>query len=167
MEVAKGINTRQRKNEMFNKIGLDNLELRRENKFVTFETLSKTVEYVYDLKEEPFIKAEEVEDHLIDLFNIVIGINHSMFNEFLTSTRESFHIADNNMFIGYVVLGEELKKKYEYEWKSEFKKILKTIDFSKSNPVWKKIGIENNLNLSTIKKIAEYFRSIVNQEGVA
>ena len=162
MEVAKNINSKQRMNEMFNRIALDNSEIRRENKkLVTFETLSKTIEYVYDLKSEPFIVAQEVEDFLIDVFNIVIGIRHEEFNEKLAETRESSYMTMNNMFIGYVILGEALKQEYEDNWKAELKKLLNTIDFRKSNPIWKKIGIENNINLSTIKKITEHFKSII------
>jgi ABC-type glycerol-3-phosphate transport system substrate-binding protein len=64
MEVAKSINSNQRMNEMFNRMGLDNSELRRENKLVTFETISKTIKYIYDLKGKPFIIAQEVEKFL-------------------------------------------------------------------------------------------------------
>jgi hypothetical protein len=148
-------------NEMFNRIAKDNLEIRRENKLVTFETLSKVIEYVYDLKAEPFIKAQEVEEFLINLFNVVIGIRHLEFNEKLTETKENSYLADNNMFIGFTILGEELKKKYESEWKDELIRILNSLDFSKSNPIWKSIGMENNINLSTIKKISNYFKSLV------
>lgn len=167
MEVAKSINNRQRKNEMFNRIGLDNQELRREiKKLVTFETLSKTIEHVYDLKNKPVLQAEEVEENLVKLFNTIIGLNHEKFNENIITTKEESYMANNNMFIGYVILGDELIKKYGDEWQSKLKEILIRFDFSKTNPIWKKIGIENNLNLSTIKKIGEYFKSIVNTEGV-
>jgi hypothetical protein len=161
MEVVKNINSKQRMNEMFNRIAKDNLEIRRENKLVTFETLSKVIEYVYDLKDEPFIKAQEVEEFLINLFNVVIGVNHEQFNEKLNETKENYYLADNNMFIGYTILGEELKKKYEGEWKNELIRILNSLDFSRSNPIWKSIGMENNINLSTIKKISNYFKSLV------
>jgi len=166
MEVVKNINSRQRMNEMFNRIGLDNLELKREGKLVTFETLSKTIEYVYDLndKNKPVILAKQVEKHLIDTFNIVIGTFHEAFNEKLEETRETTYLTTNNMFIGYVTLSEELKQKYEDDWQEKLQEILTRLNFSKSNPVWKKIGIENNLNLSTIKKISEYFRNLVREE---
>jgi len=158
MEVAKGINNRQRMNEMFNRVGLNDLELRRENKLVTFDTLVKTIENIYTVK--PF-EAKNIESFLIDVFNIIIGINHESFNERLSETKELTYLADNNMFIGYIVLGNELKQKYPDEWRIKLQEVLGELDFKKSNPIWKKIGIENNINLSTIKKIAEYFRSIV------
>lgn len=166
METAKNINNRQRMNEMFNRIGLDSLELRRENKLVTFETMAKTIEYVYDLKNEPIIKTQQVEKFLIEAFNIIIGVNHDYFNENLSEARENSYISHNNMFIGYVILSEEIKKSYGADWQEALYEVVSKLDFKKSNPIWKKIGIENNLNLSTIKKIAEYFRSLVNQKGV-
>lgn len=167
MEVAKNINNRERMNEMFNRIGLDSLELKREGKLTTFETLSKTIEYIYDLndKNKPVILAQQVEKFLVEAFNIVIGINHDAFNEKLIETRESTHLADNNMFIGFAILSKELQERYTNDWQEKLQMILGKLDFSKSNPVWKKVGIENNVNLSTIKKIAEYFRNIVNTEG--
>ena len=167
MEIVKSVNIKQRKNELFNRFGLDNAEIRKDNfKLYTFDTLSKTIEYVYDLKDKSFIQVEEVEEFIVDLFNVVIGINYEKFNDELSETKKSSYLADNNMSIGYVVLGEELRQKYGNEWKRELKTILNKLDFQKSNPIWKKIGIENNLNLSTIKKIADYFRGLV-QEGVA
>jgi len=166
MEVVKNINNKQRMNEMFNRIALDNLEIRRENKLVTFETLAKTIEHVYNLndKNKPVILAKQVEKHLIDTFNICIGVNHEAFNEKLTETKELTYLADNNMFIGYIILGEELKQKYKDDWQEKLQDILSSLDFSKSNPVWKKIGMENNLNLSTIKKISEHFKSLAREE---
>jgi len=162
MEVAKNINSKQRMNEMFNRIALNNQELERENKLVTFDTLSKTIEYVYNLKEQPYIVAEEVEEHLISLFNIVIGMNHLDFNQNLSETRKTSYLVSNNAFIGFIVLADSLMQKYNSEWKIKFKEILSTLDFRKqnSNVDWKKIGMENNVNLSTIKKIADYFKSL-------
>ena len=160
-EVAKNINNRQRMNEMFNRVGLDNSELRRENKLVTFDTLSKTIEHIYNLKNKPFIEAQNVEKFLIDAFNIVIGINHSVFNENLERTRKTSYLADNNTFIGYIALAEELKNNYSNDWQSKFQKILGTLDFTKSeDSPWKKVGLENNLNLSTIKKVSEHFKGL-------
>lgn len=165
MEVVKSINSKQRMNEMFNRIGLDNAELRRENKLVTFETLAKTIEHIFDLKDKPFIEAQGVETFLIDLFNIIVGIKHKEFNESLSQTRETSYIADNNTFIGYVSLGEELRKKYgEDNWKNKLVDILNKLDFDKPSDQWKRVGLENNLNLSTIKKITEYFINVVRSE---
>jgi hypothetical protein len=163
MEVAKNINSKQRMNEMFSKVALDNTEIKRENKLVTFETLAKAIEYNFDLNDKPFIIAQNVERQLIETFNIVIGINHSAFNENLSTTRENSYMADNNSFIGYIALAESLKQKYPDTWQDEFQRILKNIDFSKAETNatdWKKVGLENNLNLSTVKRISEYFKSL-------
>ena len=161
LEVVKNINSKQRMNEMFNRIGVDHLEMKRENKLVTFDTLAKTIEHIYDLKNKPFIVSQEVEKFLIELFNIVIGINHAEFNENLISTRKNSYIADNNTFIGYVALGEKLRQSYPEDWQDKLGVTLKNIDFSKSNSIWKTNGLENNLNLSTIKKISEYFQNLI------
>lgn len=167
MEVAKAVNLKPSKNEMFNRVAVNVSEIRLENKLVTFETLSKAIEFVYDLndKKVPVIQSQVIEKHLIELFNIIIGINHDEFNEYLPITKESSYLADNNMFIGYIVLGKEMKDKFGKEWDIELTTLLNSINFSKENPIWAKIGIENNINLSTIKKISNYFKSLVPVSG--
>ena len=88
------------------------------------------------------------------------------FNEKLTETQELSYLTHNNMAIGFIILGDELMQKYgDHEWKNKLKEILKNINFQKSNPIWKTIGIENNPTLPTIKKIANHFRKLT-QEGV-
>lgn len=163
LEVVKNINSRQRMNEMFNKIGLNEAELRREeNKLVTFDTLSKTIEYIYNLKEKPVIEASNVEEFLVKLFNVVIGSNYEAFTNNISETKDKTYLASNNAFIGYIALGEELKQKYPSEWQEKLQEILSQLDFSKTNSIWKENGLENNLNLSTIKKITKYFKSLIN-----
>jgi len=160
MEVTKTINNRQRMNEMFNRVGLDSFELRRENKLVTFETLSKTIEYVFNLKDKPIIEARKIENFLIELFNIVIGVNYTAFNANLAETRKVSYLADNNTFIGYIALGEELSTKYPDQWQDKLLEALNEIDFSKNNESLRAAGLENNINLSTIKKVYGYFRKL-------
>lgn len=159
MEIVKAINKRQRMNEMFNRIGSNN-ELKSENKLVTFDTLSKTIEYVYNLKDKPVIEAKSIENFLIETFNICIGIHRDLFNEKLSETREISYVADNNTFIGYIALGEALKEKYPEEWQQKIQEILQKVNFSKPSDMWKSFGLENNLNLSTIKKISQAFREL-------
>ena len=163
MEVAKAINSRKRANDMFNRIALNEKELKIENKLMTFDTLSKTIEFIYNLKEEPAIRTEEVENDLIEIFNNVIGLYHSKFKAELSNTRETSYLAHDNMFMGYIILGDLLKQKYGDDWKPELVKVLNSLDFSKTNKIWKKIGIENHVNLSTFKKIYDYFKDIVSQ----
>ena len=163
MEVAKAINDRQRANEMFNRLALNEKELIIENKLMTFDTLSKSIEFVYDLKEEPVIRTEQIVNEIIELFNNIIGIYHSKFKSELSNTRETSYLAHNNMFMGYIILGDLLRQEYGDDWKPRLAKILKSLDFNKSNKIWKKIGIENHVNLSTFKKISDYFKDIVSQ----
>jgi len=162
MEVAKAINSHQSKNDMFNRIALNEKELKIENKLMTFDTLSKTIEFIYDLKEEPAIRTEEVENDIIEIFNNVIGLYHSKFKlELLSNTRENTYMAHDNMFMGYIILGDLMKQKHGDDWKPKFLKVLKSLDFNKSNKIWRKIGIENNVNRSTFKKILDYFKDII------
>ena len=163
MEVAKAINSRQRANEMFNRIALNEKELIVESKFMTFDTLSKSIEFLYDLKEEPVIRTSQVEDDIVEIFNNVIGIYYSKFKAELSNTKETSYLAHNNMFMGYIILGDLLKQKYGDDWKPELVKVLNSLDFDKSNKIWKKIGIENHVNLSTFKKISDYFKDVVYQ----
>jgi len=164
MEVVKSINSRQRANEMFNRIALNEKELKIENKLVTFDTLSKSIEFVYNLEKEPVIRTSQVENDIVELFNNIIGLYYPKFNSELLDTREKTYIAHENMFMGYVILGNLLRQYYRDDWKSELAKVLDSLDFSKTNKTWKKIGIENRINLPTFKKIYEYFKEIVTQK---
>ena len=161
MEVAKAINSRQRANEMFNRIALNEKELIIENKLMTFDTLSKSIEFLYDLKEEPVIRTAQVENDIVELFNNIIGLNYSKFKTELSNTKENSYLAHNNMFMGYIILGDLLRQEYGDDWKPRLVKVLNSLDFDKSNKIWKKIGIENHVNLSTFKKISDYFKDVV------
>ena len=161
MEVAKAINSRQRANEMFNRLALNEKELIVENKLMTFDTLSKTIEFLYNLEKEPVIRTSQVEDEIVEIFNNIIGLNYSKFKSELSNTRETTYMAHENMFMGYIILSSLLKEKYGAEWKSELTNVLKSLDFDKSNKTWRKIGIENNVNRSTFNKISDYFKDIV------
>jgi len=163
MEVAKAINSRQRANEMFNRIALNEKELIIENKLMTFDTLSKSIEFLYDLKEEPVIRTAQVENDIVELFNNIIGLNYSKFKTELSNTKENSYLAHNNMFMGYIILGDLLRQEYGDDWKPRLVKVLNSLDFDKSNKIWKKIGIENHVNLSTFKKISDYFKDVVYQ----
>jgi len=170
MEVAKAINSRQRKNEMFNRIGLDSKEIRIENyKLTTFETVAKAIEFTYDLndKNKPIILAEKVEDDLIELFNYIIGFNHEKFKVDLEDTKEKTYMATDNMFMIYIIIGDLLRQKYNDDWKEELFTLFKILDFNKSNEIWKKIGIENNVNLSTYKKMRRYFEGVILEKEVS
>lgn len=163
MEVVKNINLRQRKNEMFNRIGL-NEELKTENKLVTFETLSKTIEFMYDLESEPVIKSSIIEEFLINTFNICVGINYEYFNEKLIEGKKTSYIATNNMFVCYIIIGELIRQKYGDEWEQVLTKTLKSINFEKDNPIWKTIGIENNINKRTFNKMFDYFKNYISKK---
>lgn len=162
MQLVKNINSTQSMNELFNRIGTAK-ELDRENKLVTYETLSKAIDYIYNLKDKPIIEARNVEKFLIELFNIVIGTHYLSFNENLKLTRKNSYMADNNMFIGYIALGEELKNKYPDDWQDRLPELLHNLELYKTNDLWKEIGLDNNINLSTIKKISKYFKKQVEE----
>lgn len=162
MQVVKNINSTQSMNEMFGRIGTAK-EINSENKLVTFETLSKTIDYIYNLKDKPIIEARSVEKFLIQLFNIVVGIHYSDFNENLKEFRRVSYRADNNMFVAYIAFGEELKNKYPNDWDSKLPELLRNLDLNKPSDLWKEVGLENNINLSTVKKISKYFKKQVEE----
>lgn len=168
MEIVKNINSKQRLNEMFNRIGMNEKDLKYEGKLCTFETLSETIKYVYsDLNKKRVIDVQNIEKYLIEFFNELIGINYEVLSiEKLKETRKNSYIADDNMFIGYIALAQALNEKYNENWKENLQIILKQIDFRKTNPRWTKIGIESRLNQRTVKRIADYFRSLVLKGGV-
>ena len=166
MEVAKNINSTQKNNEMFNKIALNDKELKIENKLITFNAFSKIIELVYDLRNKPVIEGEKIEKFLIKLFNYAIGVFYDQFKNKLPETKENTYLASKNMFLGYIILGELLKEKYQEDWVIEFSKILNSLDFRKTNQIWKSVGINNKLNSTTFNLMTEYFKKIVSKGEV-
>ena len=109
---------------------------------VSYNVLTDTIKDEFLLRTRA--EAEDVGEYLVEIFNNLLG---RLPDEFLFKAEEiskkSF-INANFAFIGYVVLARRM---YENELKPrQIVNIVKQIDFSRTNPIWKEIGLVNERN---------------------
>ncbi len=132
------------------------------NELVSYNVLADTIdqEFIMNTRAD----AADVGDFLVEFFNMLIGSYQDEFIFKVEETRKNSLINDNNVFVGYIVIARRM---YESDIKAkEIRKVVKSIDFSKDNPLWKDIGVLNekgNIERDTNqlrKNIANYFKEI-------
>jgi hypothetical protein len=128
---------------------------------VTYNVLSDTIDEEFKL--ETKLDSLDIGDFLTKYFDFLMGYFPNEFINNIEETRKNSLINDNNIFIGYIILARKL-----YEAKvnpKEVKKYIDEIDFSRSNPLWTKLGIlddkGNLLETNKVRKaIKQYFEDI-------
>jgi DGQHR domain-containing protein len=131
----------------------------RSNILVTFNALSDAIHEVFDVKDKP--TAMEIADFLSEFFDKLMLNNSKEFMTDIANVREKSLININAMFYGYVVLA---KKFYDQKLKlAKLQPIIKSIDFSRDNEMWKFLGIlDDNKNVTSHAggKIIDYFKNL-------
>jgi hypothetical protein len=128
---------------------------------VTYNILSDTIDEQY--KMESKLESLDVADFLTQYFDFLIGSYPEEFINNIEETRKISLINDNNFFIGYLILARKL---YEAKRKArDVRNYIKDIDFSRSNPLWRELGIldekGNLLETTKVRKaIKQYFENI-------
>lgn len=134
---------------------------------VSYNVLSNTIEEEFTLNSR--LDAADVGDFLVDYFNILLGSYPDEFLKNIEETRKTSLINNNNMFIGYIVLARRM---FESDIKPKnIRKIIKGIDFSKSNELWRDLGIlDDKLNIADTnnarKAIRNYFNDLLINDQV-
>jgi predicted transcriptional regulator len=130
------------------------------NEFVSYNVLADNIDEQF--KMENRADAEDVADFLIDYFNFLVSSNDFIKN--LEESKKKLNlIGENSMFVGYITLGRRL---FESNIPArEVRKIIKNIDFSRSNQEWKELGIldekENIADTNKSRKaIKDYFEKL-------
>ena len=122
---------------------------------VTKNIIADTIMDNYKLDDATDIK--ELGVWIIDFMDYLMSLYK---NEFILdpySIQDVSVINHMNMFYGYIALSAELQG--NPNWKQLLENKMKSIDFSKENPIWKEIGIfSNKLNKSIKNKIYKYFK---------
>lgn len=149
--VAKYLNKygNEKNNELFNQIATNDSELKSPYwKYVTIETFAKS--FNYNFKIESPREFTKIQTYLKDFFNELIGI-------FKEKKIPQQICLVNNLFIGYIAMASRL---YNYEnWKEYLEKIIDQIKLDSKEIL--SLGINNkNVNLSTVKRISNYFKKI-------
>lgn len=128
---------------------------------VTYNVLSDTIDEQF--KMETRADAADVGDFLSDYFNMLFATYPDEFINKIEDTRKESLINDNNMFVAYLIIGRRM---FEKNMKpKDIRKIIKNIDFSRDNPLWRELGIlddKGNLEdtLKVRKSLKEYFEEI-------
>lgn len=102
----------------------------------------------------------EVSKFLGEFFDFLIGDNQE---EFFNNSSSKLSLKNyNKMFAGYVALAAKMKN--ENVSPQKLNKVLEQVDFSRENPLWRKMDlIDDNLNINSkasVAKIANYFREL-------
>jgi hypothetical protein len=128
---------------------------------VTYNVLADTIDEQFIMKNKA--DAMDVGDYLVDYFNILLGSFSEDFLENPVESKKNSLIADNNLFVGYIVLARRL---FESNIKAkEVRNIIKRINFDKTNKLWQGIGVlDSKLSIEDTNKarknIANYFDQI-------
>ena len=135
--------------------------LRRLNKeIVTVAVLMDGIEEEFNLRTKK--DALDVADYLVKVFDYLISEYEDEFINNYNETRRVSLINYNQMFHGYILLAAKLY--YKNRNPKDILDIMKKIDFSKSNPIWKDYNIilkDGLVNYRNVKKaIIKYFSQL-------
>jgi hypothetical protein len=128
--------------------------LNPDKELVSYNVLSDTIDEEFTM--ETRADAADVADFLTEYFNMLIGEINNQEND-----RSKNLIAENSMFVGYIVLARRM---FEEDMKPrDVRKIIKDINFDKSNPLWRELGIlDEKLNLTETNKARKAIRDYFN-----
>jgi hypothetical protein len=128
---------------------------------VTYNVLSDTIDEEFKLENRA--DAADAGDFLSDFFNMLLGSYPDEFLNNVEEIRKKSLINDNNIFVGYIVLARRMMENNIKP--RDIRKIIKDIDFSRENSIWKQLGIlDEKGNITETNKarkaIREYFNNI-------
>lgn len=137
-------------NSLYNKFAIQTEEIKKGNKYTTYEIFSKALEENYVFNEPRDIK--RTTEYLIDYFNELIGI-------FKEKGLEKSIVFHGLMFVGYIALSAKIQNMSN--WRNELTNKINSIDFG-DEAIWKQLGIVKGvypqINKSLIQKISKYWR---------
>lgn len=127
------------------------------NHLVSYNVLADTIDEEFDIKNRA--QAADIGEFLSDYFNFLLGDISDNIDEI----KKVSLVVENSMFVGYVVLAKRMID--EGMKAKEIRKIIKTLDFNRANPLWQEIGVLNpNGNLTETNKsrkaIKNYFEEL-------
>lgn len=132
------------------------------DELVSYNVLTDTIDEQFNISNRA--EAYDVGDFLVEYFNMLLGSYSEDFLNNPNKSKENSIIAENNMFVGYVVLARRMFEKGIKP--RDVKKIINKIDFSRKNSLWIQLGIINNEGknerdtVKIRKSIKKYFEEI-------
>ncbi|MGM9987367.1 MAG: DNA sulfur modification protein DndB [Bacillaceae bacterium] len=134
--------------------------IRINKEIVTVSVLMDSIEEEFNLKTKK--DALDVGDFLVKFFDYLISYHEEAFITKYNETRAVSLINFNQMFYGYIILARRLYKNNRKP--KDINDIMKKIDFSKDNPIWRELGIikkDGSTNYQYAKKsIKKYFNQL-------
>ncbi|TPG68642.1 hypothetical protein EEL31_08985 [Brevibacillus laterosporus] len=135
------------------------------DQLVTFTVLDSIIDEVFHPSN--IIEAKEVVGLLKETFDSIAMRYPEEFVTNIGKTRKETIINHNQMFNAYVILAKELKDVGLPP--SHITTLIDKIDFSRSNPLWKEIGVlDNNSSMMTKpkSKIINFFKKLDVKEEI-
>jgi len=148
------------KSDMRGKIATDMILIQKNIAYTLNDIISDTMEIVFKNDVKTRRDVNKVGEYLIKFFNEIYGIKYDDF-ENLKKSRESSMVANENIFMLYVVLAKFLHEKED--WRDKLESIMNSIDFSKDNPIWSKLKLKTQrltIDSRNINRINKYIESI-------
>ena len=130
----------------------------KENRGLTTKSiLAEAIRDNYEGKIEISINRDSVANWIVEFTNYLMGY---FIDDFITKpyeVKKHSYINNMNMFYGYIALSAKLQN--NSQWKDILKQKIESIDFSKSNSMWKDIGIigERKINKTIKNKLYKLF----------
>jgi hypothetical protein len=158
MSVAKDISTyeNQLKNELFGKVAINNDDLRIRNKYVTLHVLKEAISQNFEFTTPT--DSDMVVIHVVKVINFIVKYFRDRYGN-IDEARKEYNILQNNMFYGYLVMAGKVYNRDD--WQDEVRRILDNTDFSKGNPLWKKMSIESAiLPKRGFDSLVKYFSAV-------
>jgi hypothetical protein len=136
MQMAKDLNKMD--GRLFNKLTIENREVRYGDKFTTFDILSKAIEYYYDLSKKTYPEIKRIKEYLVEFFNLTIDI-----------VKDKENALNKFCFIGYIALSKSLLDSENLL--SDLEETLNGINYSQIDMN------SNRISKKFIESIAKYF----------
>lgn len=132
------------------------------NELVTYNVLADTIDEQFPMNTRA--DSMDVGDFLVEYFNALIGSHPEEFIDNVEQTRKVSLIADNNMFVGYIVLARRM---FDKGIKArQVRKIIRQIDFNRTADIWKELRVvdeQGRIERDTVKlrkNIKNYFEQL-------
>lgn len=124
---------------------------------VTYELLATSIDQQFPMRAR--VEANITAEYLKKFFDYLIGLNQEEFEYDKESSQSLMNT--NKMFAGYVALASNMRKSgLEADSVND---IISTIDFSRENPLWRKIGYLDelgNVSRNAEKVATKYFKEM-------
>lgn len=170
-------------NPLFHKFAVKSEELDLD-KYCLYSTISYPLKYYFDINKIGQIdEVNEIRDVILRGLSYIVSLFPSEFKNFKKSRKTSVATMNGTFGFYMAILSELYKLGYHKQieisdsrkLENALQKVIKKIDFSFDNPIWRELKIIDENNNMTIKKVnaldcktlADYADKIVNSEVIS